>query len=133
MKPGERAPIADTRSARSGEGEAVAPGADPDQIRLDIGGSAPVRKDGEDLAGAGVHHQAGRPGFGQGAGQRSGDEVVVAGGQEGGAEASAVAYERFALPASSALIAPNVVTGTRVMAFIDAVLASGQQSTWKKI
>ena len=36
-------------------------------------------------------------------------------------------------PAPGAMIAPNVVTGTRVMAFIEAVLRSGQQSTWKKI
>jgi predicted dehydrogenase len=36
-------------------------------------------------------------------------------------------------PATSAMIAPNVVTGTRVMAFIDAVLKSGQQSAWRKI
>ena len=36
-------------------------------------------------------------------------------------------------PATSAMVAPNVVTGTRVMAFIEAVQKSGQQSTWKKI
>jgi hypothetical protein len=35
-------------------------------------------------------------------------------------------------PAESALIAPDVVTGTRVMAFIEAVLASGRESTWRK-
>ncbi len=35
-------------------------------------------------------------------------------------------------PAQSAMIAPNVVTGTRVMAFIEAVLKSGQQSAWLK-
>jgi predicted dehydrogenase len=35
-------------------------------------------------------------------------------------------------PAQSALIAPDVVTGTRVMAFIEAVLASGRESTWRK-
>jgi predicted dehydrogenase len=35
-------------------------------------------------------------------------------------------------PAKSALIAPDVVTGTRVMAFIEAVLKSGQQSAWLK-
>jgi predicted dehydrogenase len=35
-------------------------------------------------------------------------------------------------PAKSALIAPNVVTGTRVMAFIEAVLKSGQESAWRK-
>ena len=36
-------------------------------------------------------------------------------------------------PATSAMIAPNVATGTRVMAFIEAVLESGQQSSWTKI
>jgi predicted dehydrogenase len=35
-------------------------------------------------------------------------------------------------PAASATIAPNVVTGTRVMAFIEAVLKSGKQSSWSK-
>ena len=35
-------------------------------------------------------------------------------------------------PAQGAMIAPNVVTGTRVMAFIEAVLKSGQQSAWLK-
>ncbi len=35
-------------------------------------------------------------------------------------------------PAQSAMIAPNVLTGTRVMAFIEAVLKSGQQSAWLK-
>ncbi|MFL6578203.1 MAG: Gfo/Idh/MocA family protein, partial [Povalibacter sp.] len=35
--------------------------------------------------------------------------------------------------AKSAMIAPDVVTGTRVMAFIEAVLKSGQQSAWRKI
>jgi predicted dehydrogenase len=35
-------------------------------------------------------------------------------------------------PAKTSLIAPNVVTGTRVMAFIEAVLKSGKQSAWLK-
>ncbi len=35
-------------------------------------------------------------------------------------------------PAKSASIAPDVVTGTRVMAFIEAVLKSGQESAWRK-
>ena len=35
-------------------------------------------------------------------------------------------------PAKTAMIAPDVVTGTRVMAFIEAVLKSGQQSSWLK-
>lgn len=36
-------------------------------------------------------------------------------------------------PSQASLIAPNAVTGTRVMAFIEAVLKSGQQSAWTKI
>jgi predicted dehydrogenase len=35
-------------------------------------------------------------------------------------------------PARSALIAPEVVNATRVMAFIEAVLASGRESAWRK-
>jgi predicted dehydrogenase len=36
-------------------------------------------------------------------------------------------------PSQASLIAPDAVTGTRVMAFIEAVLKSGQQSAWTKI
>jgi len=37
-------------------------------------------------------------------------------------------------PKAASLFAPDVVTGTRVMAFIDAVLRSGAaNSTWTKI
>jgi hypothetical protein len=37
-------------------------------------------------------------------------------------------------PKAASLFAPDVVTGTRVMAFIEAVLKSGQaNSAWTKI
>jgi predicted dehydrogenase len=36
-------------------------------------------------------------------------------------------------PSKASLIAPDAVTGTRVMAFIEAVLKSGEKSAWMKI